>query len=81
MKWIELHIKCSNKSDQDVELEEMGVNIGDKIAFRPFSVRVELIDGFYVNADGGCYVFVAGMELVVQEDYDTIKDFIHASQL
>ena len=84
MKWIELHLKCKKTSDDSPDWESMGVdesNIPIETEFRTIYIREEIIDLFYPNTYGGSYILVAGMELTVQEDYDTIKDFIHASQL
>lgn len=81
MKFIELHIKCKNEPDDTPDWESMGVdesNIPIKTEYRPLQIRPGLIDGYYPNTEGGCFVFVASMELTVRESYKELKSILYA---
>ena len=81
MKFIELHMKCKVESDSGPDWESMGVdeaNIPIKTEFRPIRVRPELIDLFYPNTDGGCFVLIAGMELTMRESYKELRSITDA---
>ena len=73
---IELHIKCHNDTDQDEALRDLGINKEPNCEYRLFSIRPELIDGFYQNTEGGCFLMALGSELTVSESYDQIKKIL-----
>ena len=64
---IKLHIKCHNDDDQSEAMREMGIDTPKVTEYRPFRMRRELIDGYYANTEGGCFLFYQGIELTVRE--------------
>jgi hypothetical protein len=77
--FIELHIKCNNETDKDDELRDLGLDVPSKTEYRPLTIRHELIDGFYPDKDGGCFMFFAGAELTIEESYKQVKTMINAA--
>jgi len=74
MKWIELNIKCHNDSDKIAELRELGIETESETEFRPLTINIDSICGFYPNTENGCFIFIAnGDELTVKEDYEYLK--------
>jgi len=68
---IELHIKCRNEPNDRPDWEALGIEGKEETTeYRPLMIRHDLIDGFYPDTEGGCFVFYAGMELTVQESYE-----------
>ena len=67
LQMIKLYIKCNNNDDQVEAMREMGIDTPGTTEYRPFRAKKELIDGYYANTDGGCFVFFCGMELTVRE--------------
>jgi len=79
MKWIELNIKCNNESDRVAKMRELDIPIDDEpdtMEYRPFMLQSRLVDGFYPDTEGGCFVFWSGMELTVKENYNTLCKLI-----
>ena len=73
---IELHIKCHNETDSNEALRELGIDREEVTEYRPFSIKPELIDGFYPDTDGGCFLMALGSELTVSESYEEIKKIL-----
>jgi len=79
MKFIELNIKCNNESDKVTKMRELDIPVSDdemEYDYRPLYIRAELINGFYPNTEGGCFVLFEGMELTVSESYNEIKKLV-----
>ncbi|GAG31098.1 unnamed protein product [marine sediment metagenome] len=75
--WIELHVKCLNETEDNERLREMGVpSKGSETEYRRLCIRPEQIEGYYENADGGCFLVAMGAEYSVQESYDELFSFI-----
>ena len=81
MKFIELTIKCNNESDKVAKMRDLDIPISEEDAkgiteYRPLYIRTELIDGFYPDTDGGCFVFIGGMEITIGESYAEVKKLV-----
>jgi len=73
---IKLHIKCNNNDEQSEALNELGIDAPKKTEYRPFKIRPELIDGFYPDPDGGCFVMAIGSELTVRESFNELEKLL-----
>ena len=73
---ILLHIKCKNESEETQAMRDMGLETSEVIDYRPFRIKWELIDGFYPDTVGGCFIFVCGDQLCVKESFEELNEIL-----
>ena len=77
MKFIKLHIKCHNDSEEAARLREIGVQSSSEYDYRLLKLRADYIVGYYPNTENGSFIFVVnGDELSVKETCDEIDKLI-----